>query len=120
MRFACCGSSLSSSRAAASDSSTLYAVTLHNGLERDRGFFSRANTVERAFAKVEILDIFEMFEDGFANVETLCVASAARHLLENDVYFTVPSLASGAGGFGGFDFDEFAGADIVDEAVDGN
>lgn len=32
----------------------------------------------------------------------------------------VAKLVGGAGGFCGFHFDEFAGADIVEESVDGN
>lgn len=51
----------------------LQAMSLHRVFEWDRAFFAPADALQRVFGEVEILEIVQMLEDGFARVVRLHV-----------------------------------------------
>src|SRR5277367_7052268 len=71
MRVLFCLSSLLNSRSASAENSILQTMTLQYVFQRNRGFFSAADTFESVFRQVDVLKIFKMLQDGFANVEGL-------------------------------------------------
>ena len=82
MRRACCASSLLSSRSAASDSSTLQAMTFHCLFEWDGTLRAAANPFQRALGQVQIFEIVQVFEDSFPRIERLGTPGAAGEPLQ--------------------------------------
>src|SRR5579859_102279 len=77
MRFLCCGSSLPSSRSAWADNSIFQAMPLQGIFEWNGLFLTAPDAFERAFCSVQVFQIIEVLDDGFANVETLGAPGAA-------------------------------------------
>src|SRR6185295_8764081 len=82
MRLACCASILLKSRSADSDSSTRHATTLQDVFQRDGLLFVASDAVENALGQVEVFQILQMFEDGFASVESLSPPRAPGELFK--------------------------------------
>ena len=82
MRLRCWGSSFSISPAAVADNSTRQGMLFQKVFEWDGLFLALLNAVEGFLGEIEILEIVEVFEDGFADVEGLGAAGAAGELFE--------------------------------------
>src|SRR5262249_9539003 len=82
MRLRCGASSLLSSPSAASDSSTAEAMTFHCVFERDGVFFTTADAFESAFGQIQVFQVLQMFEDGFADVISFGAAGAPGQFLQ--------------------------------------
>src|ERR1019366_10229249 len=82
MRLTCCVSSLHSSRSAAGETSIFHAMTLHDILEWNGVVFTIANALQSALGEIQVLEIFQMLQDGLAGVEALGAPSAAGKLLK--------------------------------------
>src|SRR5664280_2184298 len=76
MRRAAEGSSWSRSRTAARSSSTFQAIALHQVLEGDRLGLAGAMCQEPLLGEVEILEVFDVGDDGLAGIKSL--GSAGR------------------------------------------
>src|ERR1700678_1937168 len=61
-------SSWSMSRSAEGKTSTAYAITLHHRLKRNGKLLSVLDALERTLRQIQILEIGEMLQDGFADV----------------------------------------------------
>jgi hypothetical protein len=55
-------------------------VTFQGVSERDGPFFAVADAFQSAFGKIQVLDILQVLEDGFAHVEGLGAPGAPREL----------------------------------------
>jgi hypothetical protein len=79
------GASLSSSRVAAAESSTLHAMALKDLLQWNRPFLAAADAFKRLLRQVHILDLLEMLKDSFARVKRLGPPGAAGQLLQSQL-----------------------------------
>jgi hypothetical protein len=70
-------SSLLSSLSASAENSILNAMTIHQFLQWNRGFFPAADTFQAVFGEVDVFKIFEILQNGFADVEGLRSPGAA-------------------------------------------
>src|SRR5215831_2914137 len=86
MRFACGGSSLSSSRAAVADSSIFQAMPFQNVLKRNHLFVAAANPFQNAFGLVKVFEVVEVLENGFADVEGFSSSGSPRQLFQAFFY----------------------------------
>src|SRR5277367_3635607 len=50
--------------------------------QRNRALFTAADAVQRAFRQIQILQILQVFENGFSNVEGLGSPGSSRQLLQ--------------------------------------
>src|SRR6266481_2147736 len=82
MRLACDASSLPSSCSADSDSSTLQAKSLYDLLQGDGPLFTAADASQRAFGQIQVLDLFQVLEDGFTNIVGLGAPGTPGKLLQ--------------------------------------
>lgn len=73
---------MASSRAADSASPTRQAMALHDSLKRNGAFVATANALEGLFREIQIFEVVQMFEDGFARVVGLGAARAAGQAVQ--------------------------------------
>src|ERR1700674_4185119 len=81
IRWECWGSSLFSSRSASSESSIFHAMALQHILQGDGPFLSVLNALQSALGEINVFEILEMLQDGFAHVEALGTSGTPRKFL---------------------------------------
>lgn len=82
MRLVCCGSSLLSCRSASTDNSTFHVMTFHDVFKWDGGLFVVADAVQGTFGQIDVLEILQVLQDGFANIVGLGAASTPSQLFK--------------------------------------
>src|SRR5713226_9912155 len=82
MRLLCCGSSLPSSRSTWAESSIFQAMPLQSIFQWNGLLFPAADAIQGALGHVQILEVVEVLNNGFAGVEGLGTAGAAGKFFE--------------------------------------
>jgi hypothetical protein len=75
-------SSWSSSRSAAGERSIFHAIPFHDFLKRNSFAAAFFEGTQALFSDLQILEVFEVFEDGFAGVKGLGSSGALREAVQ--------------------------------------
>jgi len=57
-------------------------MTFHGISQGDGALFAATDSFQRAFGQIQVLEIFQVLQDGFPDVEGLGPAGAPRELLQ--------------------------------------